>query len=124
MDLPPTEHERKTSPKATEGRPRTPSDAPPTAEHLPIPSDLFCQQCGYNLRGLTSDRCPECGRSLDGLRGTVPPIPWVHRKEIGWFRVYWKTVWTATFRQQDLCDEMGRPVSRTPDTASIRLSHR
>ena len=24
----------------------------------------FCGKCGYNLTGLTSDRCPECGRHL------------------------------------------------------------
>jgi len=26
---------------------------------------LKCPRCDYNLRGLTSDRCPECGLSLD-----------------------------------------------------------
>lgn len=24
-----------------------------------------CQDCGYNLTGLTSARCPECGRTLE-----------------------------------------------------------
>lgn len=24
----------------------------------------FCRKCGYNLTGLTSDRCPECGETL------------------------------------------------------------
>jgi len=24
----------------------------------------YCQRCGYNLAGLTSDRCPECGHGL------------------------------------------------------------
>lgn len=26
---------------------------------------LMCPRCGYNLRGLTGDRCPECGLTLD-----------------------------------------------------------
>ena len=26
---------------------------------------LICPRCAYNLRGLTSDRCPECGLTLD-----------------------------------------------------------
>jgi len=26
--------------------------------------DATCPSCGYNLRGLTTDRCPECNQSL------------------------------------------------------------
>src|SRR5690349_2982947 len=26
--------------------------------------DAPCPLCGYNLRGLVSDRCPECGREI------------------------------------------------------------
>jgi len=26
--------------------------------------DLHCLWCGYNLTGLTSDRCPECGAAM------------------------------------------------------------
>lgn len=25
-----------------------------------------CHDCGYDLKGLTSGRCPECGRSISG----------------------------------------------------------
>ncbi len=76
-----------------------------------IAQDIFCQDCGYNLRGLTGDRCPECGRSLEGLRSNVSKIPWVRRKEIGRFRAYWKTVWFVMFRQRQFCDEMARLVN-------------
>ncbi len=31
-------------------------------EHKVIPS--ICQQCGYNLTGAVSDRCPECGHNI------------------------------------------------------------
>jgi hypothetical protein len=77
----------------------------------PIAQDIFCQNCGYNLRTLTSDRCPECGRSLEGLRDTVSHIPWAHRKELGRFQAYWKTVWFVMFQQKKFCEEMARPVS-------------
>lgn len=26
--------------------------------------DVHCPSCGYNLRGLAADRCPECGQTL------------------------------------------------------------
>lgn len=41
------------------------SDAPPSQFAKPIEIDLYCLQCGYNLRGLSGDpaRCPECGFS-------------------------------------------------------------
>ncbi|MCH7596426.1 MAG: hypothetical protein IID35_07690 [Planctomycetes bacterium] len=78
--------------------------------HPEITFDLFCQECAYNLRGLTGDRCPECGNSLEGVRSFVPKIPWVRRSEIGWFRAYMKTVWYVMFNQRRFCEEMARPV--------------
>ena len=90
-----------------------PDNAPTTAvDPLPeIRQDLFCQSCGYNLRGLTGNRCPECGGSLDGVRSLVPQIPWMYRKELGWWRAYWRTIRFVMFRQAQFCDEMARPVS-------------
>ena len=76
-----------------------------------IGQDLYCQGCGYNLRGLTGDRCPECGHSLETIRSARTRIPWVYRKEQGWFRAYWRTVWLVMFRQRLFCEEMARPVS-------------
>jgi uncharacterized membrane protein YidH (DUF202 family) len=35
--------------------------------------DVECPGCGYNVRNLTSDRCPECGEQLQlGLRLVEP----------------------------------------------------
>ncbi len=34
-----------------------------------IDEDLYCPQCGYNLRGIPEDRCPECGFGYD--RGAI-----------------------------------------------------
>jgi hypothetical protein len=95
------------------------SDILPTIPLPTIAQDLFCQRCGYNLRGLTGNRCPECGGSLDGVRSLVPQIPWMYRKEIGWFRAYWRTVWFVMVRQARFCDEMARPVSYS-DCQSFR----
>lgn len=85
---------------------------PAAVDPLPeIRQDLFCQRCGYNLRGLTGNRCPECGGSLDGVRSLVPQIPWMYRKESGWWRAYWRTIRFVMFHQAQFCDEMARPVS-------------
>ena len=50
------------------------------------PPTLFCPQCGYNLTGLTNERCPECGRDFvafglqskwmdDSLVGFIDVLP-------------------------------------------------
>lgn len=35
--------------------------------------DVACPGCGYNLRGLTGDRCPECNEELRLQVGLVEP---------------------------------------------------
>jgi len=90
------------------------NEPPPNSVESSLPAianDLFCQRCGYNLRGLTGNHCPECGGSLDGVRSPVPRIPWMYRKELGWWRAYWRTIRFVMFRQAQFCDEMARPVS-------------
>ena len=75
-----------------------------------IRHDLFCQECGYNLRGLISNRCPECGHSLEAMRCDTQRLPWVHRAELGRRRAYWRTVWMVMFRHKRFCEEVARPV--------------
>lgn len=36
--------------------------------------DAWCPACRYNLRGLTSPRCPECGRELRLSVGATEPF--------------------------------------------------
>lgn len=79
-------------------------------EQLPIVSDVLCQECGYNLRGLTRNRCPECGVDIASVRLEVSQIPWARRDEIGWFRAYWKTVWWTSIRYKRFCEEVVRSV--------------
>ena len=73
--------------------------------------NVFCPKCSYNLRGIDSARCPECGYSLAFLKIAESQIPWVHRKEFGRFRAYWRTVWWATFRRLKFGEELARPMS-------------
>ncbi len=90
----------------------SPDDALPNsrADDSSVSEDLYCPDCGYNLRGLPAVRCPECGLSVEALLAE-PGIPWVRRHELGWFRAYWKTVWTVTFRHKRFAREILRPVS-------------
>jgi len=66
--------------------------------------------CGYCLFGITAGKCPECGSSLVGLRARDCQIPWEHRRERGWIRSYWQTVWVVTFQNRRFCEEYARPV--------------
>ncbi len=58
---------------------------------LPSPGLMFCRKCGYQLTGLSENRCPECGRPFDpGWRRTYLRHPkgwrrrlWVRRVMIG-----------------------------------------
>jgi hypothetical protein len=94
----------------------TPPTAPPTAT---VPSegaasddvDLFCPGCGYHLRGIEGiDCCPECGLAIDRTGVALSQIPWAHRRHIGRFRAYWRTVWLASLNPRKLAAESARRV--------------
>lgn len=65
------------------------SDAPPDSEQPPtaysvadaIQTDLFCLNCGYNLRGLSGDpvRCPECA-FLNPIGDVEIPAPIISKQ--------------------------------------------
>jgi hypothetical protein len=74
-------------------------------------TDLFCPACGYNVRGTSSERCPECGLVLDRSRLAESMIPWTHRRQIGRVRAYFKTVWMV-LRRPTL---VGREVAKSQD---------
>jgi hypothetical protein len=78
-----------------------------STEHI----DRFCAACGYNLRGVTSDRCPECGASFDPNQPAESQIPWSHRRTIGRRKAFWRTVKLVCFKPTVFAAEINRPVS-------------
>ncbi|MCG8408688.1 MAG: hypothetical protein MI923_26080 [Phycisphaerales bacterium] len=72
--------------------------------------DIFCEHCAYNLRGLVSRRCPECGADTRLLRESQSQIPWVYRHKTGRLRAYWKTVWLVGRHGERFCSDIARPV--------------
>lgn len=77
----------------------------------PIDADVPCLRCGYNLRGLTGNVCPECGASIERARTGESFLPWVRRSELGHVRAFWATVFVVVFRPRYLWAEIARPVS-------------
>lgn len=100
----------------TEPATTTPADLPP------LPAGLFCPQCDYDLRGLTSARCPECGLSLAGVREGRTLIPWRNRTRRNWYWAYWLTVGMVTLHLRRLGDEVIRPGSFADARAFRRLT--
>lgn len=73
--------------------------------------ERVCPECGYDLRAIPSDRCPECGQAIDRTTLSVSRIPWTHRKQIGRARAYCRTNLLVIFRSKRLPEEIARPVS-------------
>jgi hypothetical protein len=70
---------------------------------------LLCPQCGYDLRGITSDRCSECGLEIDRSDMNISAIPWAHRRQIGRLRAFVRTVWLITIDSKRIRHELARP---------------
>jgi hypothetical protein len=86
------------------------ADNAANAPHADYPDDLFCPECGYSLRGISSPRCPECGLLLDFVESDRPLIPWELRREIGRVRAFRQTVWQVLRRPKVFCRAVYRPV--------------
>jgi hypothetical protein len=72
--------------------------------------ELLCPLCGYNLRGIQSDRCPECGLHIDREALSLSIIPWTFRRKIEPLRAFAKTVHLAMRHPQRLGYAASRPV--------------
>lgn len=77
-----------------------------TQTDLPLP----CMGCGYDLRAMPSDACPECGLEIDRAALREARIPWQDRKTVGRWRGFWRTVWMALRRPGQLAGQATRPV--------------
>ncbi|GJM24466.1 MAG: hypothetical protein DHS20C16_08810 [Phycisphaerae bacterium] len=77
-----------------------------TADHAANDFDVYCHECGYNLRGISEPRCPECGKDSPALLNAESSIPWIHRKELGNVRAFLKTVLFATFSPRKLSEDV------------------
>jgi hypothetical protein len=81
--------------------------------------ERFCPGCGYDLRGIASERCPECGTPFDPNEPTESQIPWSHRHTLGKFKALRRTIRLATFNPKQFATEINRPVSFA-DAVSFR----
>jgi hypothetical protein len=73
--------------------------------------DLICGGCRYNLKGIASDRCPECGRLIDRAHLTLHLIPWEQRRDIGKIAAFLRMIWRGMFDVPALAAHAQRPVS-------------
>lgn len=71
---------------------------------------MYCPHCSYNLRGITSTRCPECGEEVNWSTITAARVPWEHRAEIGRLRAYWRTLLLAYLHPAKLGDAVLAPA--------------
>ncbi len=66
----------------------------------PLPADVFCVGCGYNLYGAVGRNCPECGYGLEHLRSVDCRIPWASSDRKGYFLPFWRTVGKVLARRR------------------------
>lgn len=77
-----------------------------------LTEDLYCPECQYNLRGIGSSRCPECGKAFDRAILAAGRLPWLHRRQIGRIRAYLATLRLVMIHPFKLAAEATGPVNR------------
>ena len=70
--------------------------------------ERLCERCGYDLRGLPVDRCPECGLTFDPATAPLPRIPWLLRARLGRVAAFWQTVCLVTLSPRAFAAEFLR----------------
>jgi hypothetical protein len=76
-----------------------------------IGEQRICPACGYDLRGIDSEHCPECGLSIDRSPTAAASNPWTHRKRNGRITAYVRTVVVVIMRPERIARDIERPVS-------------
>jgi len=71
---------------------------------------VFCPHCGYDVRTLTGDTCPECGGAIDRGDLEQAQLPWTRRDELSYPRRLLGTLWRVTFRTKRVAQAIARPV--------------
>lgn len=87
----------------------------------PPEAERYCLGCGYNLRGLTGARCPECGRAIDRQEHAGLDVPWAHRSRLGAWAAYWQTAALVTFRPGEFADRFHWARVRFHGSHAFRL---
>jgi len=72
---------------------------------------VLCPACGYDLRGMTADRCSECGLVIDPEVLRRSAVPWAHRKSVGRVRAFLRTAWMVTGDGKALRQEAAKEQS-------------
>lgn len=85
----------------------------------PLAHDAFCPHCGYNLRGLSILRCPECGKESERSHLQPSPIPWLYRKQAGRVGAFFRTLWLTTFHPLELTRYLDQEIAG-PDARRFR----
>jgi hypothetical protein len=97
------------------------SSAPSTAfdPSVPVPEeyDVFCHRCGYSLVGLAGAKCPECGKPFSPGELPYARVAWLHRRRLGFWRAYARTVRHVVFTPAAFAAELARPVRISADDA-------
>ena len=78
--------------------------SPPTSD-----LDVPCPQCGYDLRGSPGAVCPECGLAVDSELMRTSGLAWAHRRQVGRWRAYFRTLWQVTRGGGSVRYEPARP---------------
>jgi hypothetical protein len=107
MSRPPQE----ISPPQPSGRGNAPQSLfwPMRGKVAPVQYDILCRKCGYNLRGLSDRRCPECGEAFEPFEAGSGNIPWAQRRWIGFLDAFWHTVHLVLFDTAKLSKEAWNP---------------
>jgi hypothetical protein len=73
--------------------------------------ELRCGSCGYDLRGIETRTCPECGRAFDPEFCIDQLMPWEQHRHIGRLRAYLRTAWIVTMHPTRATEKIDRPMS-------------